>query len=37
MTRSLRILVGAAVTAGLVGLTSLSPSILAGIILNGID
>ena len=37
MTRSLRIFVGAAVTAAVVGLAWLTPAILAGISLNGID
>jgi hypothetical protein len=37
MTRSLRLIVGAVVTAALVGLVSLTPAILAGISLNSID
>jgi len=37
MTRSLRFIVGAAVTAALVGLASLTPVILAGIVFNGLD
>jgi hypothetical protein len=37
MTRSLRLIVGAVATAALVGLVSLTPVILAGISLNGLD
>jgi hypothetical protein len=37
MTRSLRLIDGAVVTAALVGLVSLAPAILAGISLNSID
>lgn len=37
MTRSLRFVVGAVVTAALVGLASLSPVILAGVVFNALD
>jgi hypothetical protein len=37
MTRSLRVFVGAVVTAALVGLASLSPVILAGITATAAD
>jgi hypothetical protein len=37
MTRSLRLIVGAVVTAALVGLASLGPVILAGLTATGVD
>jgi hypothetical protein len=37
MTRSLRLILGAVVTAALAGLVSLTPVILAGITFNGLD